>query len=58
VLWNFIGPSTHITFFIIAALLYQPLVFFAFTIGAANLWMAGLLLARALRRKRRDFSRR
>lgn len=52
VLWNLIGPSTHITFFIIAALLNRPSVFFIFTIGAANLWMAALLIARALRQRR------
>jgi hypothetical protein len=49
VLWNLIGPSTHITFFIIAALLYQPAVFFIFVIGAANLWMAALTGMRMLR---------
>jgi phosphatidylglycerophosphate synthase len=46
VMWNLIGPSTHITFFILAALFERPSIFFAFVIGAANLWMAGLLVAR------------
>jgi hypothetical protein len=50
VLWNLIGPSTHITFFIIAALLYRPSVFFVFTIGAANLLMAAFLIAGAQRK--------
>jgi phosphatidylglycerophosphate synthase len=47
-LWNLIGPSTHITFFILAALFFSPAVFFAFVIVAANLWMAGLFLVRAV----------
>ena len=47
-LWNLIGPSTHITFFILAALIFRPVVFFAFVIVAANLWMAGLFLVRAV----------
>jgi phosphatidylglycerophosphate synthase len=46
-LWNLIGPSTHITFFILAALFYQPPLFFTYTIGVANLWMAVLFTARA-----------
>ncbi|MBN2188386.1 MAG: CDP-alcohol phosphatidyltransferase family protein [Chitinispirillaceae bacterium] len=50
VLWNLIGPSTHITFFIIAALLGRPSIFFAFTIGAANVWMVGLFLASKINR--------
>jgi hypothetical protein len=45
VLWNLIGPSTHVTFFIAAALLYRPSVFFLFAIAAANIWMVTLLLA-------------
>ena len=44
--WNLIGPSTHITFVIVSALLYRPSIFFIYTIGAANLWMAGLLFAK------------
>jgi hypothetical protein len=47
-LWNCIGPSTHISFFIVAALLYQPAVFFFFTIGLANVWMSGLFLIQAV----------
>jgi len=51
VMWNLIGPSTHITFFILAALLYRPSIFFIFVIGAANLWMAGLLVAQRMQRQ-------
>jgi phosphatidylglycerophosphate synthase len=50
VLWNIIGPSTHITFFILAALLYRPSIFFIFTIGAANVWMICLFLASKINR--------
>jgi hypothetical protein len=50
IMWNLIGPSTHITFFIIAALLYRPSIFFIFTIGAANVWMIGLFLASKMNR--------
>jgi len=49
VMWNLIGPSTHITFVIASALLYRPSIFFIFTIGAANLWMAGLWVAQRMR---------
>jgi len=49
--WNLIGPSTHITFVIISALLYRPSIFFIFTIGAANLWMAGLWFVQRMRRQ-------
>jgi hypothetical protein len=52
--WNLIGPSTHISFFILAALLYQPSVFFIFVIGAANLWMAVLISMRMLRNRHRN----
>jgi phosphatidylglycerophosphate synthase len=45
VLWNLIGTSMHISFLIAAALLYRPMVFFAFTIVAANLWLILLLVA-------------
>ncbi|MDD5673458.1 MAG: CDP-alcohol phosphatidyltransferase family protein [Chitinivibrionales bacterium] len=43
-LWNLIGPSTHISFFILAALLYKPAIFFVFVIVAANIWMVLLLV--------------
>jgi hypothetical protein len=52
VMWNLIGPSTHITFFILAALLYRPSIFFVFVIVAANLWMAGLFLAQTFGTRR------
>ena len=42
VLWNLIGPSTHTTFVILAAAFDRPVIFFIFTIGAANTWMVGL----------------
>jgi hypothetical protein len=50
VLWNLIGPSTHISFLLLAAFLYRPFVYFAFTIGVANLWMVALLLLQRLAR--------
>jgi hypothetical protein len=51
VLWNLIGPSTHISFFIAGVILFSPMVFFAYVIGFANIWMlvlpvAGLFLNR------------
>jgi len=39
VLWNLIGPSTHVLFLIISAWFYNPTIFFLFVIGLANLWM-------------------
>ena len=44
ILWNLIGPSTHITAIILAAMLFQPWILFIFVIGLANLWMIGLFL--------------
>ncbi|MGB7567632.1 MAG: CDP-alcohol phosphatidyltransferase family protein [Chitinivibrionales bacterium] len=44
VLWNVIGPSTHISFLILAACLFNPMIYFAFVIGFANLWMILLFL--------------
>ena len=46
VLWNFIGPSTHVSFLMLSAFLYSPMLFFIFVIGIANLWMIGLFLIR------------
>ncbi len=43
-LWNFIGPTTHISALIIGALLYKPMIFFYYTIIFANLWMLILFL--------------
>lgn len=44
VLWNLIGPSTHVSFLMLSAFLYCPMLFFIFVIGIANLWMIGILL--------------
>ncbi len=38
-LWNWIGASTHIFVLIVAALLYEPLIFFIYILGLANIWM-------------------
>jgi phosphatidylglycerophosphate synthase len=46
IFWNLIGPSTHVSFFILAALLFRPMVFFIFVVAAANAWMVFLLLLR------------
>jgi hypothetical protein len=43
VLWNLIGPSTHVAALVVSALLYNPTFFFIFVIGIANLWMLALL---------------
>ena len=42
-LWNVIGPSVHILFFVIAAATYRPRIFFFYTIVFANLWVLILL---------------
>jgi phosphatidylglycerophosphate synthase len=46
ILWNCIGPSTHITFFILASLLFRPEIFFFFVVILANLWTVALCAAR------------
>jgi hypothetical protein len=43
-LWNLIGPSTHVVFLLISACLYNPMPFFIFVIGIANVWMIVLFL--------------
>jgi hypothetical protein len=43
ILWNCIGPSTHISFLIVSACLFRPSVFFLYVIAAANVWMIFLL---------------
>jgi phosphatidylglycerophosphate synthase len=48
VLWNLIGPSTHISFLILAVCLFNPMIFFAFVIGFANLWMLLIFLPQLL----------
>jgi ABC-type Na+ efflux pump permease subunit len=52
ILWNLIGPSTHITFVIAAALLMRPMLFFIFCIGAANVWMVGLFIIQEIKPKK------
>lgn len=42
-LWNWIGASTQIAVFIVAAFLYQPMIYFFYMIVLGNLWMLGLL---------------
>ena len=44
VLWNCIGPSTHITFLIVPACFFYPAAFFLYVVGIANAWMLFLLL--------------
>jgi membrane protein implicated in regulation of membrane protease activity len=46
IFWNLIGPSTHVSFFMLAAFLYQPMVFFFFVVIAANAWLLFLFLFR------------
>jgi phosphatidylglycerophosphate synthase len=45
ILWNCIGPSTHISFFLIAAILFRPGIFFLFCVVLANIWMGALFVA-------------
>lgn len=51
VLWNVIGPSTHIFFLILASCLYRPMIYFAFVIGFANLWMIVIFLLQLAKNK-------
>lgn len=37
-MWNWIGLSTHIFVMIVAMVLYQPMIFFYYVLGAANVW--------------------
>jgi phosphatidylglycerophosphate synthase len=37
--WNLIGPATHIFVLIVSAVLYEPMIYFVYTLGIANLWM-------------------
>jgi len=50
--WNLIGPSTHVTFFILAAVLYKPLVLFCFVAGVGNVWMIALMVSGAISSQR------
>ena len=54
VLWNLIGPSTHVSFIILAAVLCRPMIFFIFDIGAANIWMIGLFIIQSFVRNKGD----
>jgi len=38
-LWNWIGAATHITVLVVAALFYNPMIFFYYILGVANVWM-------------------
>jgi phosphatidylglycerophosphate synthase len=40
-LWNWIG-ATHIAVLVLASLLYNPMIFFYYIIGLANVWMLAL----------------
>ena len=44
IMWNLIGPSTHISSLVLAAVFFCPMVFFAYVIGIANVWMLLLLI--------------
>jgi len=39
VAWNLIGLSTHIFVLILAAFLYNPMIYFYYILGFANIWM-------------------
>lgn len=43
-LWNWIGPATHIFVIILASFLYEPKIFFYYILGLANLWMLVLMI--------------
>lgn len=38
-LWNWIGASTHIFMLMLSALFFEPMIFFYYVLGAANVWM-------------------
>jgi phosphatidylglycerophosphate synthase len=38
-MWTLIGPGTHRGMFILAAILYQPMIYFVFAIMIGNVWM-------------------
>lgn len=42
--WNWIGSPTHLFVFIISAILYKPEILFYYSLVAANIWMAVLLI--------------
>jgi len=39
ILWNWIGAASHIAVLITATLLYNPMIYFYYILGIANLWM-------------------
>jgi phosphatidylglycerophosphate synthase len=43
-LWNWIGAATHIFMFILSAILYEPFIFFVYTLGVSNIWMIGMIV--------------
>jgi phosphatidylglycerophosphate synthase len=51
ILWNLIGPSTHISFLLGAACFFKPMIYFIFVIGFANVWMITIFLAQLLEKK-------
>ncbi|MEN8153336.1 MAG: CDP-alcohol phosphatidyltransferase family protein [Acidobacteriota bacterium] len=44
VFWNMIGVSTHRFFMVLAAIFYNPMIFFWYILVFANLWMAVLAI--------------
>jgi phosphatidylglycerophosphate synthase len=38
-MWNWIGAATHIFVLLLATFLYQPMLFFYYILGVANVWM-------------------
>jgi hypothetical protein len=38
-LWNLIGPTTHISALVVSALLFEPMIFFVYAILFANIWI-------------------
>jgi phosphatidylglycerophosphate synthase len=45
IVWNLIGPSTHIVFFLAAAVFFKPMILFTAVAGCANIWMIALLVS-------------
>lgn len=41
-LWFWIGPTAHVFVLILSAILFRPIIYFAFTIGLANIYMLTL----------------
>ncbi len=51
-LWNWIGSASHTFVLLLAAFLYEPMIFFYYIIGLANVWMLllGFIQVRVNRR--------